>query len=209
MAICGVLHALDRGCDDVLQWAKIRTGGVIMPKIAVIVGSLRKDSLNAKLARNLEAMLPEGATFEYVNIDLPLFNQDLEADFPAVAQAAKDIIDSADGLLIVTPEYCRSVPGVLKNAVDWIGRPWGKSSFIDKPVGMVGASAGPLGAAVAQAEMRNIMVYLAARVMGQPELCLSTAHEQFYEDGTIVEGSAKQLHMYIEAFVDWVEKNKS
>ncbi|HTJ73166.1 MAG TPA: NADPH-dependent FMN reductase, partial [Verrucomicrobiae bacterium] len=98
-------------------------------KIAVFVGSLQKDSYNKKLAKTVEGLLPTGVEFVYVDNNLPLFNQDLEADYPVAAQAAKDIVLGADAVLFVTPEYNRSVPGVLKNTIDWISRPYGNSAF--------------------------------------------------------------------------------
>src|SRR5215470_13687485 len=100
-----------------------------MTTIAVFVGSLRDGSLNKKLAKNLEELAPKGTTFDYVDLNLPLYNSDDEAAFPAAATTAKKKVEAADAVLIVTPEYNRSIPGVLKNAIDWISRPWGQNSF--------------------------------------------------------------------------------
>ncbi len=111
-----------------------------MTKIAVLVGSLRDGSMNKMLAKNLEALAPEGTEFEYADLNLPLFNEDIEPNFPQEAQAAKDVVERADGVLFVTPEYNRGVPGVLKNAIDWLSRPWGQNSFAGKPAGIVGAT---------------------------------------------------------------------
>jgi len=180
-----------------------------MTKIAVFVGSLQKESHNKKLAHNLEQMAPDGVEFEYITIDtLPLFNQDLEAEFPIEAKRAKDTIEAADGVLFVTPEYNRSIPGVLKNAIDWASRPWGSNSFDGKPVGIVGASIGPVGTAVAQSDLRHIAGYLNTKLMGQPELYLPTAGDKFDENGKIVEASRDLLQNYIDAFVAWVDKEK-
>lgn len=180
-----------------------------MTQIAVIVGSLRADSLNKKLAQNLEELAPAGTEFVYADISaLPLFNQDIEGDFPAVAQSLKDVIESADGVLIVTPEYNRSIPGVLKNAIDWASRPWGSNSFNGKLAGIVGASMSPLGTAVAQAHLKSIMVYLNTRLMGQPEVFLTGAHEAFDDEGVVIESSKDHLKHYIDAFVAHIDSQK-
>jgi chromate reductase len=180
-----------------------------MTRIAVIVGSLRKDSINKNLAKNLEQLAPEGVTFDYIDINLPLFNQDLEADYPAEAKAAKDIVEAADGVLFVTPEYNRSTPGVLKNAIDWISRPWGSNSFAGKPVGVVGASIGPVGTAIAQSDMRHILAFLETKQMGQPEVYVANASDVFDEAGKLTdERWVKNVQNYIDTFAAWVEKEK-
>lgn len=180
-----------------------------MTKIAVFVGSLQQHSLNKKLAQNLERLAPEGVEFDYVDIGaLPLFNQDLEPNYPTEAQAAKDRVLAADGVLFVTPEYNRSIPGVLKNAIDWVSRPWGHNSFDGKPVGIVGATIGPVGTAVAQSDLRHIAGYLNTKLMGQPELYLATAGNKFDTDGKIEAESVELLQTYITAFAEWVNKEK-
>lgn len=173
-----------------------------MTHIAVLVGSLRADSLNKKLAKNLERLAPDGTTFSYAEIgELPLFNEELEADFPASARALKDVVEAANGVLFVTPEYNRGVPGVLKNAIDWASRPWGTNSFDGKPAGIIGASGGPLGTGPAQSQLRSVLVYLNTKLMGQPELYLAGAKAMFDEDGVVVESSKEFLQNYINAFV--------
>jgi chromate reductase len=179
-----------------------------MTNIAVFVGSLQTGSFNKKLAKNLEALAPDGIEFHYVDINLPLFNQDLEANYPAEAQAAKDIVEAADGVLFVTPEYNRSIPGVLKNAIDWVSRPWGTNSFNGKPTGIVGASGGPVGTAVAQSDLRHISGFLNVKLMGQPELYLSNSAGRFDDNGKIVDESRDFLKTYIDAFAAWVETEK-
>lgn len=180
-----------------------------MVKIAVFVGSLQNDSLNKKLAQNLERIAPDGTEFDYVAIgSLPLFNQDLENEFPAEAKKVKDQIEAADGVLFVTPEYNRSIPGVLKNAIDWASRPWGHNSFDGKPVGIVGATIGPVGTAVAQSDLRHIAGYLNTKLMGQPELYLASAGNKFDAEGQITPESHELLKTYIDALADWVEKEK-
>lgn len=177
-----------------------------MTKIAVLVGSLRADSTNKKLAQNIEALAPSGVEFNYVDLNLPLFNEELEADFPKEAQAAKDIIEAADGVLFVTPEYNRSMSGVLKNSIDWLSRPYGKNSLAGKPAGIVGASGGPLGTAVAQAGLRQVVAYLGAKLMGQPEVYISASYKHFDEQGKIDEGLRDDLKSYIDNFCAWIEK---
>lgn len=179
-----------------------------MTKIAVLVGSLQEKSFNKLLAKNLESLAPEGVEFDYVDLNLPLFNQDLESDFPAEAQAGKDIIEAADGVLFVTPEYNRSIPGVLKNGIDWFSRPWGKSSFAGKPAGIVGASISPLGTAVAQADLRHIVVYLGVKLLGQPEVYVTNAHSVFDENGQVVEASRDHLKTYIDTLVKWIDSEE-
>ncbi len=180
-----------------------------MTKIAVFVGSLQQKSFNKLLAKNLEKLAPTGTEFNYVDLGaFPLFNQDLEADFPAVVRTAKDIVEAADGVLFVTPEYNRSLPGVLKNAIDWVSRPWGKNSFNRKPTGIVGASPSPLGTAVAQSDLRHIAGFLNVKLMGQPEVYLMHAAQVFDENGEVVESSREHLQNYISAYIKWVEDEK-
>ncbi len=162
--------------------------------IVAISGSLRKDSYNTKLAHAFAALAPEGAEVEVVSIaDLPFYDQDAEAAFPTAAQALKDKVNAADAVILVTPEYNRSVPGVLKNAIDWLSRPYGKNSFAGKPVLVAGVSIGKIGTAVAQSHLKQIMVYLDAHVVGQPELYLGPAAEVFGDDGEVKESSTKEL----------------
>ncbi|MDX2776215.1 NAD(P)H-dependent oxidoreductase [Streptomyces caniscabiei] len=180
-----------------------------MTKIAVFVGSLRKDSFNMKLAKDLEARAPEGVEFAYADIDLPLFNEDVEAaDFPAKARALKDLVEGADGVLFVTPEYNRSVPGVLKNAIDWASRPWGTNSFKGKPMGVVGASLNVAGTAAAQMHLRSIASFLEMKQLGQPEVYIPIAEDTFDETGAFSERWAKNLQGYVDALTAWVEAEK-
>jgi len=160
--------------------------------IIAISGSLRNGSYNTMLVKALAKLAPEGMQIEIAEIgNLPIYNQDDEASFPAAAQALKDKIEKSDGVIIVTPEYNRSVPGALKNVIDWASRPWGKNSFAGKPVLIAGVSVGKVGTAVAQSHLRQIMLYLDADVIGQPELYLT--NEIFDEGGNITNDSAKEL----------------
>lgn len=179
-----------------------------MNTIAVFVGSLQEKSFNKRLARTLESIAPEGMTFKYVDINLPLFNQDLEVNYPENAQTAKDLVASADGVLIVTPEYNRGVPGVLKNAIDWVSRPYGTNSFAGKPTGVIGISPAPVGTALAQASLRPILAFLDVKQLGQPEVYIANATEDmFSEEGIMIdERWLKNLHVYMNAFAELVNK---
>ena len=174
--------------------------------IAVFVGSLRDDSLNKKLAKSLEAVAPEGVTFEYVDLNVPLYNTDIESPYPEPAQKAKDAVLAADGVLIVTPEYNRSIPGVLKNVMDWISRPYGANGFDAKPLAIAGASGGPSGTAVAQSDLRHIAGYLTMRLVGQPELYFTLATDKFGEDGLAKPEYHEQLRGFMENFVAFIGK---
>ncbi len=178
------------------------------PSIAVIVGSLRKGSINAKLARALMKLAGSRLEFQLVEIgDLPLFSQDLEADLPGAVKRIKAQIEAADGVLIVSPEYNRGMPGVLKNAIDWASRPYGKNSFAGKPTAIAGASPGVLGTAVAQQQWRSVFVALDAPTMGQPEVYLQFKDGAIGDDGAIAsDGTAKFLGGYVDRFVAFVER---
>ncbi|BDR55240.1 FMN reductase [Bombiscardovia apis] len=178
-----------------------------MTTIAVFVGSLRADSINRKLAESIESLAPEGVNFEYADMNLPLYNQDLDGDFPAKASELKQLVERADGVLFVTPEYNRSFSGVIKNAIDWASRPWGQSSFAGKPAAIVGASIGALGATQAQAALRNIALFLDMKVMGQPEVYFNGA-TGFDEQGNLAEGSVEFIRGFAQAFAKHVEANR-
>ena len=179
-----------------------------MTKIAVLVGSLSENSINKKLAKALESVAPEGVEFTTVDVDLPLYNHDLDGSYPEGPALLKEQIEGADGVLFVTPEYNRSFSGVMKNAIDWGSRPWGKSSFNGKPAAIAGASIGDLGTSQAQQALRNVLLFLNMQVMGQPEAYLNI-NKVLNEDGTIAEGSVDFLTEYIAAVAAHVEKNKA
>lgn len=162
--------------------------------ILAISGSLRKESFNTALLHALQSLAPADMHIEIADIStLPLFNQDSEAAPPREAQALKQKVAAADGIIFATPEYNRSVPGVLKNAIDWISRPYGQNSFAKKAVLIGGVSGGKIGTAIAQSHLRQIMLYLDADVIGQPELYLGPAHELFDGEGNITDDSTKEL----------------
>lgn len=175
-----------------------------MTKIAVFVGSLREGSINKQFAKDIEKLLPEGTTFEYADLNVPLYNGDLEADYPVEAQRLKDIVASADGVLFVTPEYNRSFPGVLKNAIDWASRPYGMNSFDGKPAAIAGVS-GPLSTTQAQQALRNSLLYLNTKLMGQPEMYVDNqrVHD---EDGQLTADAMEHYQRFVDAFLAHVAR---
>ena len=177
--------------------------------VAILVGSLRKESNNLKLAKALSKL--GGGRFEAKLIqigDLPLFNQDLEADFPAAAQRMKKEIEGADAVLFVTPEYNRGMPGVLKNAIDWASRPYGKNSFAGKPGAIVGTSPGAIGTAVAQHNLRPTLAYLDIALLGQPEIYLQFKDGLIDFDGNISNpDTQKFLQGFVDKFCAWCERH--
>lgn len=178
-----------------------------MTKIAVLVGSLREASFNKSLATTIVSLAPEGTEFIYGDIAvLPLFNEELETQYPAEATNLKEIIRDADGLLIVTPEYNRGIPGVLKNAIDWVSRPWEGQPLKGKPVAIAGVSSGKIGTAVAQSHLRQMLVYLEARLMGQPEVYAGPSSIVFDESRRVDEKTRQHLERFIASFVDFVAR---
>jgi chromate reductase, NAD(P)H dehydrogenase (quinone) len=176
--------------------------------IAVIVGSIRKDSFNKKLARALEKLFPADFSFTHVRIDdLPLYNQDDDGNPAPSVVRLKGEIKAAQGLLFVTPEYNRSIPGVLKNAIDHASRPYGQSAWDGKPAGVIGASVGAIGTALSQQHLRNILAYLNAPTLGQPEAFIHNKEGLYEADGSLSEGSRKFLQGWVEAYVGWVKKH--
>jgi chromate reductase len=175
-------------------------------KVAVLVGSLRKDSINRMLARAVERLAPADMTFEHVRIDdLPLYNQDFDADYPAACKRLKQQVEAADALLFVTPEYNRSIPGVLKNALDIGSRPWGTNSFAGKPGAMIGASIGATGSALAQQHLRNVLAYLDVPLLGQPEVFIKFTDGLIDAEGNIGnEGTRKFLQGFVDRYAAWL-----
>lgn len=177
-------------------------------QIAVIVGSLRRDSLNRKLATAVAMLAPPDFSFKQLVIaDLPLYNQDDDANQAASVKRLKGEISAAQGLLFATAEYNRSVPGVLKNAIDHASRPYGQSAWAGKPAGVIGISVGPIGTAVAQQHLRNILAYLDMPTLGQPEIFIQAKDGLFDEAGNIGEGSRKFLQGWMDRYVVWVRQH--
>jgi len=176
--------------------------------IGVLVGSLRRESFNRRLADALERMAPAHVTFRRLEIgDLPLYNQDDDAHPPAAAVRLKQGIRACDGLLFCTPEYNRGIPGVLKNALDHASRPYGDSAWAGKPAGVIGVSVGAIGTALAQAQLRCVLAYLDVPVLGQPEAFLTAKEGFFTDDGRIGEASRGFVQKWLDAFVAHVAKH--
>lgn len=177
-----------------------------------IAGSLRKESFNHSLLETASEILrKENASLEIMEIgNLPYFSQDLEAEeFPAEAQELKNKIEQADGIIIATPEYNRSMPGVLKNAIDWTSRPYGQNAWVRKPVLVMGASIAGTATAIAQSHLKHTMLYLDALVLGQPEFYLGNASEKFDDNGKLKdENTLEFLKNTLQIFQTFVSQNK-
>ncbi len=176
--------------------------------VAVIVGSLRKGSLNRKLALALQGIAPEGLKLEIVEIgQLPHYNQDDDANPPAATVAFKQKIAGVDAVLFVTPEYNRSVPGVLKNAIDVGSRPYGKSAWSGKPTAVISLSPGAIGAFGANHHLRQSLVFLDMPAMAQPEAYIGGAGDLFDDAGGLKKPETKTfLDKFLAAFAQWIEK---
>ena len=176
-------------------------------KIAVVIGSIRQDSFNRKLALALAHLAPENFIFEHVRIDnLPLYNQDHDGKQAPEVLKLKSEIAAAQGLLFVTPEYNRSIPGVLKNAIDHASRPYGQSAWAGKPAGVIGVSVGAIGTALAQQHLRNVLAYLDVPTLGQPEAFIQNKEDLFDDKGHIGNEATKQfLQGWVDKYVAWVK----
>jgi chromate reductase len=178
-----------------------------MSRIAVVVGSLRRESFNRRLAQAM-VRLPaaEGHDFAFLEIgDLPLYDQDDDADPPAAAVRLKREIRAADGVMFVTPEYNRSIPGVLKNAIDHASRPYGSSAWQGKPAGVIGTSQGAIGTALMQQHLRNVLAYLDMPTLNQPEAFVQFKDGLVGDEGGIGdEGTRKFLQRWMDAYAAWV-----
>lgn len=178
-------------------------------RIAVIVGSLRKDSFNRKVAKALVDMAPASLQFEFVEIgDLPLYNQDLDQDPPQPWVKFRQKLKAFDGVLFATPEYNRSVPGVLKNAIDVGSRPYGASAWDKRPCAIVSVSPGAMGGFGANHHLRQCLVFLNMPAMQMPEAYIGSAGDLFEADGAFKKPSTKEhLQKFINSFANWVERN--
>jgi len=182
-----------------------------MIKILGIVGSLRKDSLNKAAARAAMTVVPENASLNFFETlgEIPPFNADLESTIPRAVADLKQAVKEADAVLFITPEYNYSVPGVLKNAIDWVSRPYGDNSWEGKPVAVMGASPGMLGTSRAQYHLRQTFVFLNMFPVNRPEVMISSAQEKFDAEGNLKDdftrGKIKEL---LEALVAWTIKLK-
>ena len=180
-------------------------------KVGYIIGSLASASINRQLAKALVKLAPAELAMHEIPIkDLPLYSHDHDASYPAVATAFTQAIADADALLFVTPEYNRAIPGGLKNAIDWGSRPWGKNSFTGKPSGVIGASVGAIGTALAQAHLRAVLNFCNAPQMMQPEAYIQFKKDLVAEDGRVTDASTEEfLRNYMKAFAAFVAANKA
>jgi chromate reductase, NAD(P)H dehydrogenase (quinone) len=177
-------------------------------KIAVIVGSLRKESFNRKVAKTLMLLAGSKLDMEIIEIgQLPLYDEDIDVTPPPVYTEFRERIKACDGVLFVTPEYNRSVPGALKNAVDVGSRPYGHSAWSGKPAGIVSVTPGALGAFGANHHLRQMMVFLNMPAMAQPEAYLSGIGKQFDGDQLNNDSTRAFLQTFIDAFATWVERH--
>src|SRR3977135_2649721 len=176
--------------------------------VVVIVGSLRKESYTLKIANALTRLAPDTLKLKVVTLhDISFFNQDLEATPPADWLKFRETLQKSDGVLFVTPEYNRSIPGVLKNAIDVGSRPYGKSSFLGKPTGIVSNSPGPLGGVSAAKHLQNILPGISGPILGQPEIYLNGVGDAFDEKGHLTKESLqKVLQQYLVAYAAFIEK---
>jgi len=176
-------------------------------KVGYFVGSLAKGSINRLLSKALVRLAPAGLELVEIPIkDLPLYSYDYDADYPPVAREFKQTIANMDGVLFVTPEYNRSIPGALKNAIDWASRPWGKNSFARKPSGIIGTSPGSIGTAVAQQQLRGVLCFCNSPLMNTMEAYIQFHPGLITEEGTVSDDATaeflsnylKELHLHIE-----------
>jgi len=176
-------------------------------RVAVVIGSLRRDSYNRKLANAVKRLAPEDFSFHDLRIDdLPLYNQDDDRNQAEQVKRLKSEISGVQGLMFVTPEYNRSIPGVLKNAIDHASRPYGQSAWTGKPAGVLGASPGAPGTSMAQQHLRNILAYLDVPALGQPEVYIQMKDGLFDESGDIVDPETKQfLQGWMDRYAAWVK----
>ncbi|MDE8650634.1 NADPH-dependent FMN reductase [Novosphingobium album (ex Liu et al. 2023)] len=177
-------------------------------KVGYLIGSLAKESINRKLAGALIKLAPENLDFTEISFaELPLYSYDYDADYPPVARAFKDAIKAVDALLFVTPEYNRSIPGGLKNAIDWASRPYGTNSFTHKPSAVIGTSPGAIGTAVAQQSLRSVLGFCNSPQMNAPEAYIQFTPGLIDEQGGVtVESTEGFLRNYMSEFHDHIAR---
>ena len=177
-------------------------------RIFGFAGSLRKDSYNKGILRAAAELLPEDTDLEIFDLEgIPLFSQELELNPPAKVREFKEKIEAADALLIATPEYNYSIPGVLKNAIDWGSRPYGDSSFDEKPVAIMGASIGSLGSVRAQHHLRQSCVFLNMHLLNKPEVVVGDVNEKFDANGILTDDKTKEIvRSLLVHLVAWAQK---
>jgi len=177
-------------------------------KVGYLVGSLAKSSINRKLAKALVALAPKGMTLTEVPIrDLPLYSYDYDADFPAPAKAFKQALEGCDALLFVTPEYNRSIPGALKNAIEWGSRPKAANAFAGKPSAVIGTSPGKIGTAVAQRELHSVLGAVGSPQMVSPEAYLQFTPDLIDDEGKVSDESTRAfLGKFLAAFQKYLDR---
>lgn len=177
-------------------------------KVGYFVGSLSSSSINRTLSKALIKLAPSDLEFEELPIgNLALYSPDFDSDYPAEARALKEAIAGCGAVLFVTPEYNRSIPGALKNAIDWASRPWGENSFNHMPAAVIGASPGQIGTALAQQSLRNVLTFCNARQMTSPEAYITLKPGLITDDGDVTDDSTKQfLTDFMQEFRDHVER---
>lgn len=175
-------------------------------KVGYFVGSLSSTSINRELSKALIRLAPDDLAFTEIPIgNLPLYSQDYDKDFPPEARALKEAIGRSDAILFVTPEYNRSIPGALKNAIDWASRPWGQNSFDQMAAAVIGASSGQIGTALAQQSLRGVLSFCNARQMTAPEAYIRYSPEIFPGDGEVADESTRTfLTNYMAEFRTYI-----
>lgn len=180
-----------------------------MTRIAILVGSLRRDSFNRKYAEALVRLAPKDVEFTWPDIGiLPLYDQDGDGDQSPAARNLKAAIRAADGVIFVTPEYNRSIPGVLKNALDHASRPPGESAWAGKPAGVIGVSIGAIGTALAQQHLRNVIAYLDMPTLGQPEAFVQHRDGMFADDGSLTGKSRDLAQKWLDAYLAFLARHR-
>ena len=176
--------------------------------IGYIVGSISSTSINRRLAKAFERLAPDQVTLTEIPIrELPHYSVDHDSDMPAVAREFKRAIAEVDGVILLTPEYSRSIPGVLKNALDWAARPYGENAFDGKPTAVTGTSNGPISTALAQQHLKSILSHFNAPTLGQPEGFIQSTPGLFTDDGEVTdERTAEFLRSYLDAFVTLIDR---
>jgi len=174
--------------------------------VGYLVGSLSAESINRTLAKALIRLAPESLTFVEIPIrDLPVYNRDFDTDYPPAGRALKEAIAAVDAVLFVTPEYNRSIPGSLKNAIDWASRPWGTNSFSRKPSAVIGTSPGKIGTAVGQQHLRSVLGYCDSPQMTAPEAYIEFTADLITDQGAVTDASTEQfLSKFMDAFADFI-----
>jgi chromate reductase, NAD(P)H dehydrogenase (quinone) len=177
-------------------------------EVGYLVGSLASRSINRKLAQALVRLAPEGLEFREISFrELPLYSYDYDDDFPPAARTFKEAITASDAILFVTPEYNRSIPGGLKNAIDWGSRPYGSNAFTRKPSAVIGTSPGSIGTALAQQSLKSVLCYCNSPLMNAPEAYIQFTEGMITDDGEVTVPSTEEfLRNYMAEFHRFIER---